>query len=159
MDHPSRFRRLVALGGRFLVVGGLSTAIEVCAFNAFVYLWGWDVVAAKVIASLIALVNAYFGNREWTFRHRGRRGRMLELSLFAATNLACTGLGAVLVWLGVTAFTLIAERAPGPVSLNGVNLASIMVVVLARFILYHLVVFRSPMTSQVDHRPASARPE
>lgn len=146
MDSPSRLRRLVGVGSRFLVVGGISTLIEIGVFNLLVYALGWDLVAAKVVASLVALVNAYLGNREWTFRHRDRRGRVAELVLFLAANAVCTALGAALVWLGVEVAALILGRAPGAVIVNVVNLTSIVLVVLLRFVLYHTVVFRTSPT-------------
>ncbi|GAT72186.1 GtrA family protein [Microbacterium hydrocarbonoxydans] len=142
MDIRSRLRRLAGVGSRFLIVGAVSTLIEVGVFNLLVYAWGVDVIAAKVIASLVALVNAYIGNREWTFRHRDRRGRVNELVLFLLTNAACTGLGALLVWLGVEAAEAALGRTPGPFIVNFVNLVSIVVVVLVRFVLYHKLVFR-----------------
>lgn len=142
MNPPSRLRRLAGVGSRFLVVGALSTLIEVGVFNLLVYVWGWDVVAAKVAASLVALVNAYIGNREWTFRHRDRRGRVAEVVLFLVTNAVCTAIGAALVWVGVEAVTAALGRAPGAVAVNIVNLTSIVIVVLLRFVLYHGIVFR-----------------
>ena len=135
-------RRIAGVGGRFLVVGGISTLIEVGVFNLLVYVLGWDVVAAKVVASLVALVNAYFGNREWAFRHRDRRGRTAEILLFLATNLVCTVLGAGLVWAGVEGAGALLDRAPGAAIVNLVNLASIAIIVAVRFILYHGIVFR-----------------
>ncbi|MFJ2550893.1 GtrA family protein [Microbacterium sp. NPDC087591] len=144
MKPTSRLRRLASLGSRFLIVGGLSTLIEIGVFNLLVFVWGWDVVAAKVVASLVALVNAYFGNREWTFRHRDRRGRMNELLLFLLTNALCTAIGAGLVWLGVEMAAGILGRTPGAIAVNAVNLVSIVIVVVLRFALYHSIVFRSP---------------
>lgn len=144
MNQPSRLRRLAGLGSRFLVVGGVSTLIEVGVFNLLVYVWGWDVVAAKIVASLVALVNAYIGNREWTFRHRDRRGRTSELVLFVLTNAVCTALGAALVWVGVEMAAGILGRTPGAIAVNAVNLVSIVIVVALRFVLYHSIVFRSP---------------
>lgn len=144
MKPTSRLRRLASLGSRFLIVGGLSTLIEIGVFNLLVYVWGWDVVAAKVVASLVALVNAYFGNREWTFRHRDRRGRMNELVLFVLTNAVCTAIGAGLVWVGVEMAAGILGRTPGAIAVNAVNLVSIVIVVVLRFALYHSIVFRSP---------------
>ncbi|MCZ4299813.1 GtrA family protein [Microbacterium oxydans] len=143
MDLPTRLRRLAGVGSRFLVVGALSTLIEVGVFNLLVFVWGWDVVAAKIVASLVALVNAYIGNREWTFRHRDRRGRTAEVVLFLATNAVCTALGAVLVWVGVEVVEAILGREPGAVAVNLVNLTSIVIVVLLRFVLYHGIVFRA----------------
>ncbi|MCK8476591.1 GtrA family protein [Microbacterium aurugineum] len=143
MDLPTRLRRLAGVGSRFLVVGALSTLIEVGVFNLLVFVWGWDVVAAKIVASLVALVNAYIGNREWTFRHRDRRGRVAEVVLFLATNAVCTALGAVLVWVGVEGVEAMLGREPGAVAVNLVNLTSIVIVVLLRFVLYHGIVFRA----------------
>lgn len=139
--HP-RLRRLASVGSRFLIVGAVSTLIEVAVFNLLVYAMGVDVVWAKIIASLVALINAYIGNREWTFRHRDRRGRVSELVLFVLVNAACTGLGALLLWLGVLAASAVLDRQAGPFAVNIVNLASIAIVVLVRFVLYHGVVFR-----------------
>lgn len=143
MKIPARLRRLVGVGSRFLVVGALSTIIEIAVFNLLVFVWGWDPVLSKAVASLVALINAYLGNREWTFRHRDRRSRVSEVLLFVGVNLACTLLGAALVWLGVEAFTGLRGHVPGPLALNAINLVSIVVVVMIRFVLYHKVVFRA----------------
>lgn len=132
----------MGVGSRFLVVGAVSTLIEIGVFNLLVYVWGWDVVAAKIVASLVALINAYIGNREWTFRHRDRRGRTAEVALFLATNAVCTAIGAALVWAGVEAVARMLDREPGAVAVNVVNLVSIVIVVMLRFVLYHWVVFR-----------------
>lgn len=138
----SRVKRLAGLGARFLVVGGISTLIEIGVFNLLYLFFGWDVVAAKVVASLVALVNAYFGNREWTFRDRGRHHRTLETVLFIVVNAVCTGLGAALVVAGVWLAERMLHTAPGPLLVNVVNLGSIVLVVLVRFLLYHFIVFR-----------------
>ncbi|SDK43440.1 Putative flippase GtrA (transmembrane translocase of bactoprenol-linked glucose) [Cryobacterium psychrotolerans] len=138
----SRVKGLAGLGARFLLVGGISTLIEIGVFNVIYLMLGWDVLAAKVVASLVALVNAYFGNREWTFRDRGRHHRTLETALFIVVNAACTGLGAALVIAGVWLAERLLHTAPGPLLVNIVNLGSIVLVVLVRFLLYHFVVFR-----------------
>lgn len=143
MSLPPRLQRLAAVGSRFLTVGAISTVIEIAVLNVLLYGLGWDVVAAKVVASLVALVNAYFGNRQWTFRDRARRRRWVEITLFLAVNAVCTALGALLVWAGVEAAASVLGREPGAVVVNVVNLVSIVIVVLVRFVLYHSVVFRT----------------
>ncbi len=130
------------MGSRFLVVGAISTVIEVGVFNLLHFGWGWGLVSAKVAASLVALVNAYVGNREWAFKHRDRRGRTSEIVLFLITNAVCTALGAVIVWAGVGVAEWMLGRAPGGFAVNLVNLISIAIVVLFRFVLYHKIVFR-----------------
>lgn len=143
MKIPPRLRRLAAVGSRFLIVGAVSTLIEIGVFNLLVFAFGWEVVWAKIVASLVALINAYLGNREWTFRHRDRRGRANELTLFLIANAICTALGAGLVWLGVEIARGMLGHAPGPLALNVVNLVSIVIVVVARFAWYHGIVFRA----------------
>ncbi|WP_404443863.1 GtrA family protein [Microbacterium marinum] len=142
MSLPPRVKRAAALSARFLTVGGISTLIEVVTFNVLLLGFGWDPVAAKLVASLVALVNAYFGNRQWTFRNRARRRRTVEIALFVGVNAFCTALGAALVWAGVEAASALLGREAGPLAVNVVNLASIVVVVLVRFAFYHWVVFR-----------------
>lgn len=142
MNLATRLRALVGVGSRFLVVGAISTLIEIGVFNLLVYVFDWGLVAAKVAASLVALVNAYIGNREWAFRHRDRRGRLQEMVLFVGTNVVCTLLGAGLLWVGVEGLALLMGARPGAFAVNVVNLASIAIVVLVRFVLYHKVVFR-----------------
>ncbi|QIK63026.1 GtrA family protein [Leucobacter viscericola] len=145
-----RLKQVAKVGVKFLIVGGISTLIEVAAFNLLLFAAGWDLVPAKIAASLIALINAYFGNREWAFRHRERRQRTDEVVRFLIVNLLCTGLGAALVWIGVEAAALILNREIGPYITNFVNLASIVVVVLVRFLFYNRFVFRpgQPKTGQ-----------
>lgn len=143
MSLPPRVKRAAALSARFLTVGGISTLIEVVTFNILLFGLGWDAVAAKIVASLVALVNAYFGNRQWTFKDRARRRRWVEITLFVIVNAVCTALGALLVWGGVEAASAVLGRPAGPFVVNVVNLVSIVVVVLARFGFYHSLVFRA----------------
>lgn len=142
MSQHARWRRLAGLGARFLTVGAVSTLIEIAVFNLLYLGLGVDVVWSKIIASLVALVNAYLGNREWTFRHRGGHRRSVEITLFVIVNAVCTALGALIVWVGVIAVSAALGREAGPIAVNVVNLASIVIVVLLRFVLYHYVVFR-----------------
>ncbi|WP_136585962.1 GtrA family protein [Microbacterium hydrothermale] len=132
-------RRAGALSARFLVVGAISTIIEIATFNLLL-LAGVGPVAAKVIASLVALINAYFGNREWAFRSRARTRVGRQMARFLLVNAACTAIGAGAVWLGVLALQQVFGQT-GAVGLNAVNLVSIMAVTVVRFLLYHYVVF------------------
>ena len=104
-------------------------------------------MAAKVTASLVALVNAYFGNRQWAFRHRERRRVWVEISLFLAVNAFCTALGALIVWAGVEWMTSLLGHSGGAVIVNVINLVSIVIVVMVRFAFYHWVVSASRRAS------------
>lgn len=139
MGRSRNLRRAGALSARFLVVGALSTIIEVVAFNLLLAI-GVGAVPAKVISSLIALVNAYIGNRHWAFRARSRTGAVRQAIRFLIVNAVCTALGAGAVWLGARALEATFGEA-GTLGLNVVNLASIAGVTVVRFALYHFVVF------------------
>lgn len=141
-------RGLFAKGWKFLVVGAISAVIELTAFNVFVYALGLDPVASKVLATAVATINAYFGNRQWAFRSADNRGRASEVLLFFAVNLLCLLLGAAIVALGVW---LVPEH--DPVILNVINAASIGLVVIVRFGLYHYLVFPERTSSvSAEHR-------
>jgi putative flippase GtrA len=152
MTSSTRLRRRAALGARFLTVGAISTLIEIVVFNLLLVGLGWDPVMSKIVASLVALVNAYLGNRQWTFRHRDRRRLWVEMVLFAVVNALCTALGAVIIWVGVDWASTLLDRPAGPFVINAVNLISIVVVVIARFGFYHGLVFR---TARADSSTAA----
>ena len=130
-------KKLLGSSLRFLVVGGVSTLVEIGVFNLLYLVLDFGPVTSKVVASLVALVNAYFGNREWAFRHRANRARGPEVALFVGANLVCTALGATI--LGVA--NSVADH-PVWLVLNIINLGSIAIIVFLRFALYHWVVFR-----------------
>lgn len=149
MSFTRRLLSLARTGSKFLLVGGLSTLIEISVLNLLLYAahWNtyvWGLVAAKIIASLVALINAYFGNREWTYRGRDRRTRRSEITWFLGVNLLCLLVGSGLFWLGVELGEIMLQREPGPFAVNFINLVSIAVVVVIRFGLYHFIVFRAP---------------
>ena len=152
MITSERLRRAAGLSARFLIIGALSTVIEIGLFNLFFLVLDWSPVWAKVASSLIALINAYFGNREWAFRHRGRHGRLREAVLFLIVNGLCTVLGAVIVWAGEAWF------GRGGLVVNAVNIVSIGIVVIVRFALYHWIVFpgrkEARPTSSLQDTPA-----
>jgi len=141
VGRSRKLRRVGALSARFLAVGAISTAIEIAAFNLLLVA-GTDPVAAKVVASLIALVNAYIGNRQWAFRSRSRSGAGRQILRFLCVNAVCTAIGAGAVWLGARALEALFGAA-GPIGLNVVNLVSIAGVTVIRFALYHYIVFPS----------------
>lgn len=144
-------KRLFGSGVKFLTVGAISTLIEVGVFNLLVYVLDTNPILAKVIASLVALVNAYFGNRMWAFRHRAGDSRNRELVLFLIVNAVCTALGAGIVAAGVA---LLGHS--DPLVLNAVNIFSVGVIVVLRFALYHFFVFPGRSIENAAVAPAAA---
>lgn len=149
----SRLRRIITVTWRFLAVGALSSVIEIVAFNVLLWL-GWGPVWAKVGATAIATINAYFGNRQWAFNSREHRGRGAEIALFVGVNAVCLAIGAGLVWVGVELAGMMLGRDAGPFMINIVNIISIGLTTVVRFGLYHWLVFpnreRGPQAEPAD---------
>lgn len=75
----------------FSVVGAVAYLVDAGGFNLLVHLPSAPLetkpLTAKVVSTSLAILVAYFGNREWTWRHRQRARVMRELSLFVMLNL------------------------------------------------------------------------
>lgn len=73
---------------KFGIVGSLAFVIDVGLFNLLLY--GGPLadkpLTAKVVSVAVATTFAYFGNRFWTFRHRGRTNMGREYLLFFLLN-------------------------------------------------------------------------
>ena len=86
----ARVEHLVHEMAKFGVVGLVSLVVDVGLFNLLCYgisspVQG-KVLTAKVISVCVATTVAYFGNRYWTFRHRGRTSFHREYLLFFVLN-------------------------------------------------------------------------
>ncbi|MGO2655848.1 MAG: GtrA family protein [Pseudoclavibacter sp.] len=146
----SGIRRLIGATWRFLAVGALSSSIEIASFNVLMWL-GLGPVWAKVVATAISTVNAYFGNRQWAFGSREHRRRGVEIALFLGVNAVCLALGAALVWVGIELAQVMLSRTVGPFVINIVNIISIGLTTIVRFGLYHWLVFpRREQAPQAD---------
>lgn len=59
---------------RFLVVGGVNTALDFVLFAALFYGAGWHVIAANTVSYGLGLASAFFMNKRWTFADGGSLG-------------------------------------------------------------------------------------
>jgi putative flippase GtrA len=95
-----RLRRGIGELSRFGVVGLGAFIIDVGLFNLLVHVGSPGVLSdrpltAKTISLVVATVFAYQVNREWTWKHRQRRGWVREYSLYFVIN----GIGLVITLL------------------------------------------------------------
>jgi putative flippase GtrA len=81
-----RFRLLIHEGAKFLVIGGVGFVVTEVAFNLFRFSAGLGLFTSNALATLIATVVTYFGNRYWTFRHREGKGTTREGVMFLVLN-------------------------------------------------------------------------
>lgn len=111
---PSRIRRGLAELARFGTVGVFAYILDVGLFNLLVHAGDLAVLqnrplTAKVIATLVATLFAYFANRQWTWRHRTRRGFWREYGTFMLLNAAA--LVITLIPLAVSRYVLDLDSA------------------------------------------------
>lgn len=76
---------------KFGIVGLMAFVIDVGLFNLLMFAGGQGPLnskplTAKCISVVVATTFSYFGNRHWTFRHRGRTGFAREYVLFFVLN-------------------------------------------------------------------------
>jgi putative flippase GtrA len=96
-DLYMRFRQLIHEGFKFLVVGAIGTIVTFAVAN---WLRGIGDYKAVTIATVIATVVTYLGNRFWSFSHRQGHGTARESIIFLILNgigliiyYGCIGLG------------------------------------------------------------------
>ncbi|MBK9738024.1 MAG: GtrA family protein [Actinobacteria bacterium] len=83
------FRTLVHEIAKFGIIGMISLVIDVGLFNLLLFGGGPltnKPITAKIVSVAVATTFAYFGNRFWTFRHRGRTNMGREYLLFFFLN-------------------------------------------------------------------------
>jgi putative flippase GtrA len=100
-----RFGHLVHELAKFGVVGAIAYIVDLGTFNALRSGALSDrPLTAKLISTVLATTVAYFGNRQWTFRHRERQGMRKEYLLFFGFN--AVGLAIALGCLGTSHYLL-----------------------------------------------------
>jgi putative flippase GtrA len=78
-----RFRHLIHEGGKFLVVGGIGAVLTFGLANAFHSMGHYKAIT---IATIVATVVTYLGNRYWTFKHREGQGTTRDSVIFFVLN-------------------------------------------------------------------------
>ena len=89
---------------KFGVVGAFAFVIDVGLFNILRFAGGegpmYDKpLTAKVVSVAVATTFAYFGNRYWTFRHRGRTSFGREYLLFFVLNGVGMAISVSCLWI------------------------------------------------------------
>jgi putative flippase GtrA len=101
IDQVDRLWHEVA---KFGVVGAFAFVIDVGLFNILRFAGGegpmYDKpLTAKVVSVAVATTFAYFGNRYWTFRHRGRTSFGREYLLFFVLNGVGMAISVSCLWI------------------------------------------------------------
>lgn len=80
-----RFRQLIHEGAKFLVVGGLGLVVTNVVYGLLRHV-SVGPVTSTTVATIVAVVVTYLGNRYWSFRHRERTGMAREGIIFLILN-------------------------------------------------------------------------
>jgi putative flippase GtrA len=131
---------------KFGLVGGLAYIVDIGIFNAVYQATdGAKPLTAKTVSVIVATTVAYFGNRHWTFRHRGRSGLRREYVLFFALN--GVGLAIALACLGFSHYVL---GFTGPLADNiAANVVGLAFGTAFRFWSYRRWVFPAELAAEV----------
>lgn len=153
VDLYQRFAQLIHELFKFGAVGGIAFLVTLAVSNVLWHFLGAGPYTGSVIATVIATVVAFLGNRYWTFRSRDRTGLAREYFLFFVFN----GIGLLiqLLCLGFTVYTLKLDGFwPRNISNNVIGLG---LGTLFRYWSYKKWVFLAPAEPPVD--PISGLPE
>lgn len=93
-----QFRQLIHEGAKFLLVGGVGVVVTNVVYGVARH-YGVGPISATVVATIVAMVVTYAGNRYWSFKHRERAGVAREGALFIVLN----GIG-LLIQAGLVGF-------------------------------------------------------
>jgi putative flippase GtrA len=105
-----RFRHLIHEGFKFLVIGAIGTIVTFGLANALHDIGKYKAIT---IATIVATVVTYLGNRYWTFRDRQGQGHTRDTTIFFVLN----GIG-LLIYYGCIGLTDVAGLGSSKVWYN-----------------------------------------
>jgi len=148
LPHP--LDQLLREIARFGLIGIACTFLDIAAFNVLHSGLGVGPLTSKALATGLASVLAYVGNRQWTFRHRARGGVWRQSVLFMVANGAALTIAEVC--LGFTYYVL-AARSPLATNISA-NIVGLGASTAFRFWAYRRWVFPRRPATEPEHSQA-----
>jgi putative flippase GtrA len=134
---------------RFVVVGGLNTAIDFAVLNGLIYLFGIGrsdpkYVVFKGLSFIVALANSFFLNKLWVFKTRRSEGKDMRREVMAFVGVSVAGLLAntLIAFVVYAAGHALLPGVSNAVMANIGALVGTVVVVLWNFTGYKFLVFK-----------------
>ncbi len=157
-DLYERFRHLIHELAKFGVIGGIGFVVTLGGADLLRFDAGLGKYKAVTVATVIATLVTFFGNRYWTFRHRTRTGGGRESVLFFVMN----GVGLLIQYVSIFMFQDVGGLS-GKVWYNLANFVGIVFGTIFRFWSYRRFVWREPILEvfEEEHQalePATAAP-
>lgn len=146
-----KFEYLIREAAKFGLVGIFAMFIDVGLFNFFMYSGDFAIFAgkpltAKVASVTIAMTFAYFANRFWTFRDRGRTSMVREYVMFVVLNGIGMGIALGCLWFSHYALGLTGALADN----ISANVIGLILGTIFRFWAYRKWVFPEAETEDTD---------
>jgi putative flippase GtrA len=116
-DLYRRFRHVIHEGAKFLIVGGIGVGVTNLVFIPLHGPLGLGPLTSVTIATIVATVFTFLGNRYWSFRHRQGAGTAKEGVTFFILN----GVGLLIQYavLGFSNYALgLTTRVENVIALN-----------------------------------------
>jgi putative flippase GtrA len=124
---------------KFGIVGGIGFVVTEIGFNLLHFDAKLGLFTSNALATVVAAVVTFAGNKYWTFRHRAGHGTRKETIIFIALN----GVGILIqyacVWITQNAFGVTGKYLLNVAFLIGIGLGT-----LFRFWSYRKWVWGSP---------------
>jgi putative flippase GtrA len=138
---------------KFGIVGAIAFVIDIGLFNLLLYGGGPLVdkpLSAKAVSVAVATTFAYFGNRFWTFRHRGRTNMGREYLLFFVFNGIAMLISLACLWIS---HYLLGLDTPLADNISA-NVVGLILGTLFRFVAYRTWVFPAVPDDAADQELA-----
>lgn len=81
-----RFREVIHEGAKFLIVGGTGVVVVLAGSDVLHFELGLGKFTAVTIATVVATIMAFLGNRYWSFAKRQGAGAHIETIVFFLLN-------------------------------------------------------------------------
>jgi putative flippase GtrA len=146
-----RFRHLIHEGAKFLTIGLIGTIVTFVVANALHSLGKY---LAVTVATVLATVVTYLGNRYWTFRHRQGQGTARDSTMFFVLN----GIG-LLIYYGCIGLTDLAGLGSSRIWYNAALVVGTGLGTLFRFWSYRKWVWTAKETEPGTAAEADRQPQ
>jgi len=130
---------------KFGAVGAVAFMVNWGLFNLLTTVPGAWLAAqptrARILASCVATVVAWLGNRYWTFRHKRQASPVKEFLAFVLVNLGGIAIEATVTWISawILGFT-------SPLGLNVAFIVGTALGTIFRYLMYKFTIFTNPAT-------------
>ena len=135
----SRVRTMGPEIGKFLIVGGLGTVIDLGGAGLLHGQYHFEPLAAKAVSVTLATVFTYLGSRFWTFKERENQAMHREAVLFFVLNVV--GLLIAEAVIGLVSYVM---GLRGPLAYNAASFVGTGLGTIFRFYAYRKWVFLAP---------------